>query len=130
MTITHRLGILTPLAVAGLLLAQPQRKDGGTSKPVQRTAKQGRRAGDVLTRASLARTHILLRVARATVKKSGSGRARLRVAALNQHAAGIALRQDMPRIALYLTRAAREMAREIIAKNRASEPRSRARTRL
>jgi len=152
MTITYRLGILTPLAVAGLLLAQapaafaergdgpggergahpragqrqaePQRRNGGagTGKPSGRKTRQGGRVGDVLTRASLARTHILLRVARATVKRSGSGRARFRAAALRQRAAGIALRRDMPRTALHLTRAARAIARDIIAGNQASEP--------
>jgi hypothetical protein len=94
-------------------------KDQAQGKAGQRGQK---RVGDVRTRASLARTHILLKVARASIKRGGQGRDRFRLAALEQRAAGIALRHDAPKVALHLTRLAREQAREIIAKNRASAP--------
>jgi hypothetical protein len=73
---------------------------------------------------SLIRTHIVLKVARAAVKRGGAGRDRLKVAALHQRAAGIALKRGAPRVALFLTREARERARAVIALNRGREPAS------
>ncbi len=73
---------------------------------------------------SLIRTHIVLKVARAAVKRGGAGRDRLKVAALHQRAAGIALVRGAPRVALFLTREARARARAVIALNRGREPAS------
>ena len=73
---------------------------------------------------SLIRTHIVIKVARAAVKRGGAGRDRLKVAALHQRAAGIALERGAPRVALFLTREARERARAVIALNRGAEPAS------
>jgi hypothetical protein len=103
---------------AGERAGRAGQRDG---QPSQRgNARGGRRAQPL--RASLARTHILLKIARASIKKSGSGKDRFKAAALQQRAAGIALRQKAPAAALYLTREARETAREIIRQNGASEP--------
>ena len=100
-----------------------QGKHDGTSRsmgPVKclRKAPSPRQCG------SLIRTHIVLKVARAAVKRGGAGRDRLKVAALHQRAAGIALKRGAPKVALFLTREARERARAVIALNRSREPAS------
>ncbi len=100
-----------------------QQERGGTSRsmgPIKclRNAPSPRQCG------SLIRTHIVLKVARAAVKRGGAGRDRLKVAALHQRAAGIALKRGAPQVALFLTREARERARAVIALNRGREPAS------
>ena len=93
-------------------------RGGHAGNGVRNGARQGGRV-----RASLARTHVLLVAARASIRRGGSGRGRFAAAALHQRAAGIALRRKAPRAALYLTGQARETAREILRHNRAGEPR-------
>jgi hypothetical protein len=86
-------------------------------------AGRGARHGQPRIRASLARTHVLLVAARASIRDGGRGRRLFASAALHQRAAGIALRRKAPRAALHLTRQAREAARAIIRANRGGEPR-------
>jgi hypothetical protein len=83
---------------------------------------QGASRANPRVRASLVRTHIALVVARAAVKRGGTGRDRFRVAALHQRAAGLAAKRGAPRVALHLTRKARALARQVIALNRANMP--------
>ena len=101
---------------------RPEQAGQHAGRQGQPRGQHGRRQGRPPVRASLARTHILLVVARASIRNGGSGQRRFAAAALQQRAAGVALRRKAPRAALYLTRKARETAREIIRANRAGEP--------
>lgn len=56
------------------------------------------------------------------MKRGGTGRDRFRVAALHQRAAGLALKRGAPRVALHLTRKARDIGRRVIALNRVAAP--------
>jgi hypothetical protein len=88
----------------------------------KRIAKKLDKRRDQRATRSIKRTRMVLRAALRSVKKHEDGKGRLAGAVLHQRAAVIALKKDRPRAALWLTRQAREMARDIIRENKAEMP--------
>ena len=104
-----------------------QNKQNKTRKQVKkaikkRIAKKQDKRRDQRATKSIKRTRMVLRAALRSVKKHEDGKGRLAGAVLHQRAAVIALKKDRPRAALWLTRQAREMARDIIRENKAEMP--------
>ena len=88
----------------------------------KRIAKKLDKRRDQRATKSIKRTRLVLRAALRSVKKHEDGKGQLAGAVLHQRAAVIALKKDRPRAALWLTRQAREMARDIIRENKAEMP--------
>ena len=88
----------------------------------KRIAKKLDKRRDQRAMKSIKRTRLVLRAALRSVKKHEDGKGQLAGAVLHQRAAVIALKKDRPRAALWLTRQAREKAREIIRENKGEMP--------
>lgn len=96
--------------------------EAGRHNPRRTIKKKIARKLDEQAVKSLERTRTVLRAALQSVKQQDGGRAELVAAVLHQRASAIALHRGKPGAALWLTRAARQKARQLIQDNRAEQP--------
>ncbi len=103
--------------------AKRQNTNKKGSRPFQRkpNKKQDKRR-DQLAKKSIKRTRVVLRAALRSVKNHDDGKGQLAGAVLHQRAAVMAYKKGHPRAALWLTRKARQQARDIIRDNKGEMP--------
>jgi hypothetical protein len=119
-------GLIAAPSIGSIVDAGPAeahaKKNKGKKAFKKRIARQRDKRRDQNAERSLARTRLVLRAALRSVAKHEDGKGRLVGAILHQRAAKIALSKDKPGAAMWLTRQARQMARNVIRENRGEMP--------
>lgn len=114
---------IAPTVITPAVAHAKKNKNKKGSRPFKRKLEKKRaQQRDQRAMKSIKRTRLVLRAALRSVKKHEDGKGQLVGAVLHQRAAVIALKKNHPRAALWLTRKARQQARDIIRDNKGEMP--------